>query len=86
MKCPLCVEQGLRSTVRSLGATVTLLGHRPWWDEDGVYHSHDPNRHTMEFCCSKEHIWRSVSHLPCPAGDYGGEEPTIILSEPGHRP
>lgn len=71
MKCPECVEAGLRSTVRDQGGMVTLVGYHPYYDEDGLYHSHDPNTRTTIFVCSNKHSWIVKSKSPCPNCRYG---------------
>lgn len=43
MKCQWCVDEGERSTIEPEGYVVTDLGWSPHYDEDGVYHVHDPN-------------------------------------------
>ena len=82
MMCPVCVAHGQRSKVTPLGGTVTLMASRPWYDEEGVYHRHDPNAHVMQFSCSNDHAWRETSHWSCPSGDYGGEKPIVTIYEP----
>lgn len=70
MKCPTCVEEGTRSIVYDRGSSITLLGHRPFYDEDGVYHNHNPNNITTVYGCSNGHRF-STKHKPdCPVGDY----------------
>jgi hypothetical protein len=78
MKCPVCVEQGQRSKVFSNGSTKTLMGGgEPFWDEDGNYHRHDPNRVTSSFCCSTGHYFSETFYKACPNEDcdYGSEPP-----------
>ena len=76
--CPECVEQGQRSKVFEQGSTKTLLGWRPFWDEDGKRHSHDPNTVTSYYKCSNGHVWGTKSKVPCPNPDcdYGKENPS----------
>jgi len=73
MKCPECLAAGLKSRVESLGGTVTLMGWAPYWDEEGVYHSHDPNIRKSEYGCSNGHAWSEEYQAECPASgcDYG---------------
>jgi len=67
MKCLQCVEKGERSSI-SIGAnTTTLMGHTPYYDEDGVFHNHNPNRSTVVYSCSKGHSWTVSSKMKCPA-------------------
>ena len=71
MKCPVCSREGLRSTVYgSQFSTTTDMGWQPYWDEDGVFHDHNPNGHGRSFTCSRRHSWSVGSVEACPAGDY----------------
>lgn len=75
MICTKCRDEGKTSKVYSEGGTSTLLGGGgPYWDEEGVYHNHDPNTRTIGFHCSNGHTWVTKSKPSCPAGDYGGEK------------
>lgn len=67
MKCPECVEAGKRSHVH-VGATFsTAMFSSPFYDEDGVYHLHDPNGHTTSYSCSEGHKWAESRLRNCPA-------------------
>ena len=57
MKCPECDEAGDRSVVYVGGGISTEVASQPFYDEDGVYHNHDPNWHRTEYHCSKGHWW-----------------------------
>lgn len=70
MKCPECIKQGLRSTVRNLGSMKTLMSFEPWYDEDGNYHSHDGNRIQTGYKCANDHVWSTETYDKCPQGDY----------------
>lgn len=55
-KCPVCVEQDTKSKLYvSLGGIVTDMLGIDYYDEDGNYHSHDPNWRTVEWDCSNGH-------------------------------
>lgn len=54
-KCPVCQFQGLKSIVYQGGCTATLLGWQPYYDEEGRYHSEDPNTTTCGYRCSNGH-------------------------------
>ena len=54
-KCPICKKEGLKSTVSIGGCWTTLLGFTPSYDEDGKYHSNDPNITTCDAWCSNGH-------------------------------
>lgn len=66
MKCEECVAEGERSTVTSLGGMSTLMGFRPYYDEDGNYHVHDPNTTTSGYRCSRGHQFVESTLSPCP--------------------
>ena len=67
MKCPACVREGRPSRVFDCGASKTLLGWSPYYDDAGVYHAHDPNRVSQTFKCANGH-WFGVDYYePCPA-------------------
>jgi hypothetical protein len=78
--CPVCKEQGSTSTVRGCGTEVTCLGYFPYHDEAGVYHSHNPNRHTTMHRCSLGHLFEIYFYLPCPSCGYevAPEKVTVI--------
>lgn len=66
MKCPFCVEQGLRSKIYPRGGGfVTLMGTRSFYDEDGNGHDHDPNWRTSSYRCSNLHNWSRSSRGGC---------------------
>jgi len=65
--CPGCVEEGLKSTVSHETRAHYLMAWRPYWDEEGDYHVHDPNSHASWFRCSNGHVW-PIPNL-CPAED-----------------
>jgi hypothetical protein len=67
MRCPTCVSEGERSTVTVGGGSVTLMHSSPFFDEDGAYHSHDPNIHTQSYACSRGHRWTEQTKAKCPA-------------------
>ena len=70
MKCPFCVEAGLRSTIHTSGyGAVTLMGHHTFYDEDGKYHSHDPNWRSQSYSCSNLHVWYRSTRGGCCAND-----------------
>jgi len=46
--------------------------------ENGVYHNHDPNRHSTSYECSNGHWVGISSYVSCPAGDYDRETTTTV--------
>ena len=57
MKCPECQAEGIRSCVNVGRSMTTLMGWSPYYDEDGNYHSDNPNITTTEYSCSNGHKW-----------------------------
>ena len=55
--CPYCAANGEKSIVYDNGGTSTLMAWTPYYDEDGVYHSDDPNIYTNNYSCSNGHVW-----------------------------
>ncbi len=55
MKCPKCLEDGLKSKVYTHGGTSTCMMGETYYDEEGKYHDHDPNIHCMKYHCSNGH-------------------------------
>ncbi len=76
MKCPECQTEGEKSRVFLRGSRTTAAHHWPYYDEDGIYHDHDPNTVTSAYHCSRKHSWETKSKRPCPAEgcDYGKEK------------
>lgn len=82
VRCVKCVEEGATSRVYApMGGTTTLMGFSAYYDEQGVFHSHDPNWRGEEWSCSRGHRWHVGYTHRCPAGDYGGEERIAWFSE-----
>lgn len=71
MICPHCQAEGTESHVVELCSSSTLIGWSPYYDEKGVYHSHDPNARTTQFECSRGHHFSTSRMVPCPNCDYG---------------
>ncbi len=63
------------------GGGTTLLGWQPHFDDEGVYHSHNPNMRTLKLECQNKHWFRVSGKNPCPvkACAYGGLD---IVKEP----
>jgi len=79
MICPRCKELRLKSKVYDHGGRKTLMSHSPYYDEEGKYHSHDPNTVTYDYACSKGHRFTHSYRGDCPQGDYGTETKVTIL-------
>ena len=78
-RCPSCVREGTRSTVTvGGGGFVTLMGWSPFYDENGNYHTHNPNDTGWQYWkCSAGHHGRMRSGLACRSCDYGGTDLVI---------
>ena len=57
MKCPFCEKEGKVSRVYVGASESTLLAWTPYYDEEGNYHSNNPNRITTRYSCSNGHEW-----------------------------
>lgn len=86
MKCPRCVGEGKRSQVYAGGGFSTLVACQPFYDEDGIYHSHDLNTQTWNYSCSNGHRWTVSGTSKCPNCNFGGERTTKFWDEPVESP
>jgi hypothetical protein len=68
MICKECQNQGLKSQVHPGIGMRTLMGWSPYYDENGKFHSHDPNTITTDYKCSNGHSWEEQSHITCWCG------------------
>jgi hypothetical protein len=73
MICRACVDAKQLSTITELGCSKTLLSHSNYYDQHGVFHSHDPNRETRGYGCSNGHVWSTSTVRACnaPGCPYG---------------
>ena len=56
MICPQCKEEGLKSTITATSMyATTAMAYHTYYDEEGRYHQHNPNRSTARLSCSKGH-------------------------------
>jgi NAD-dependent SIR2 family protein deacetylase len=67
----MCKEQKLRSTVTGGGGYSTSMGFQTYNDEDGNYHSHNPNTRSASYSCSNGHMFTISGQDKCPSCDYG---------------
>jgi hypothetical protein len=67
MICPECKKEGLKSTIMLGGGSSTLMGYNPYFDEEGVYHKHNPNSFCCSWMCSNKHTGTTSIGNPCPA-------------------
>lgn len=77
MICEKCREEDLKSSIRSRGCSRTLLSCSPYYDEAGVYHSHDYNTSSCGYECSNGHRFTIHSKLSCPSCDFGGDKKIV---------
>lgn len=64
-ECPGCAEP---SEVYLENVEATTMGYAPFYDKDGRYHTHDPNRHTRYYRCSNGHKWKEKTKISCWCG------------------
>lgn len=63
--CPRCLYDGVTSRVEGGCYMTTLMAGHAYYDEEGNYHSHDPNTSHGSMTCSRGHTW-GVSEGPSP--------------------
>lgn len=75
MICKKCKKEGFTSKVFPELMEETCLGWFPYYDEEGNYHSHNPNQRMRRHKCSNGHSWTIFSLELCPAEqcNYGGD-------------
>ena len=66
--CEACKNSGQISKVFPCGETQTLIGYKPYYDEDGKYHNHNPNSTRTYYKCSNGHAWTDVKPYSCWCG------------------
>lgn len=88
MKCPICVEQGRKSRLYGGMGTRTAMGWTAFYDEDGAFHSHDPNWGAYGYQCSNGHSLTLQELRSCPSCDYGerlwkreADQPPVAASD-----
>lgn len=76
MRCPKCVEAGLKSRVFVGAVEMTTMWCQPFYDEDGKYHHHDSGTRSQRYSCSNGHHWCEQSRPSCWCGwpEKGGGE------------
>ncbi len=67
--CSICADRGDKSILREYGCAVTDMGWYPYYDENGMRHSHNPNGVGYYLECSNGHEW--WPNNTCPNCDYG---------------
>jgi len=66
MKCPKCVELGLKSTLTVGPSMSTAAYSQPFYDEEGRYHKHSSNTTIKKYKCSNGHKFKIKSKPACP--------------------
>lgn len=70
-RCPKCERLGLPAVKVEVDLVVTETDRRwrPFYDEAGNYHAHNPNRTTTWFKCTREGwLWQLNEIAPCWCG------------------
>lgn len=67
MLCAECQKEGEKSQVYEGGMVSTCMGDSRFYDEEGVFHWHDPNGRTTSYRCSRGHSWSKTHYPQCPA-------------------
>lgn len=66
VKCPECAAQDQRSRIYPGCTVVTAMCTDYYYDEDGVFHHHDPNVRSTDYTCSNGHRWFDSVIPECP--------------------
>lgn len=76
MRCRECAAADQESRVYVNRSERHAMAWQPYYDEDGSYHSHDPNTVATEYTCSNGHTFVITGKVPCPAQgcNYGRPE------------
>lgn len=69
--CPLCWENNQTSTIRLRANRITQKEIQSYYDEEGLYHSHDGNVGRGDWSCSNKHYGEYVKYTKCPNCNYG---------------
>jgi len=67
MICKKCESENRKSTISIRNCPVTDLVIDQYYDQDGEYHIHDPNRIISALICSNGHVWDEEIPNNCPA-------------------
>ena len=87
MKCPVCEKENQTSRVYADdGGIVTLVGYCPYYDEDGKYHSHDPNVMTSTYTCSNRHYFQIKRSNKCWCGWNKEKEDEVTILDNSQSP
>lgn len=81
MICPKCKELGEKSRVYGGTGMTTCAYYTPYWDEEGVYHHHDGNRHTYSYNCSNGHSITVTGTGKCPNCNWGHDNEEVTVKD-----
>jgi len=81
VKCPVCIEQGLKSLVNVGHGTTTLMHCQPYYDENGKHHHHDRNTSTSNFSCSNGHSFTVSRQGSCWCGWNKDQVPYVTVGD-----
>lgn len=79
MKCPVCQEKNLESSVYPGMGTCTAMYCAPYYDTTGKYHHHNLNTTTTSYSCSRGHRWDVSRKGNCPSCDFGSDTEQIAI-------
>ncbi len=74
MICPKCKSENRKSIVYVGMSESTAMYAPPFYDEQNVYHNHDPNTTTTHYTCSNGHEFRETKTHKCPGCDWPEEK------------
>lgn len=81
MICVKCRELGQKSRVYHGTSFSTCAYYTPYYDEEGVYHSHDGNVHTTTYTCSNGHHITVSGIGKCPSCNWGHDKDTVTVKD-----
>lgn len=68
MICQQCKKKEKKSNVYIGSSYSTAMCVHSYYDENGEYHSHDPNIRSTSYSCSNNHSWVAKSSGSCWCG------------------
>jgi hypothetical protein len=72
--CSKCQSENRKSIVYVGVSESTTMYAPPFYDEQDVYHNHDPNRVTTHYSCSNGHEFQETTRRKCPGCAWPNEE------------
>jgi hypothetical protein len=68
MICNQCKKEGLTSKIYRGECKTTAMYYPPFYDENGIQHTHDNNVKTINYACSNNHKWVEQRYNTCWCG------------------